>query len=139
MATKKIGIVAIVARACAVITATTAVALVTPPTAEASTRYAAVAWSASSDWTWAYNYKSQTDLILGLQDRGWSNYQVISSGQCASLVRYRGESGVTPFSGHVSGVAKTRDAATNKALRAANSRVVGLGGSTRVLTSWCQD
>jgi hypothetical protein len=139
MTRKKIGIAAIVARACAVITATSAVALVAPANAEASTKYAALVWSNSGDYSWWQDWGSQSRMIMDFQAKGWKGYQTFRSGECAALASYRGRSGISGFSGFATGVGSSQDGAANKALRAANNKVVGLGGSTRLVTVGCQN
>ncbi len=128
---------AAVAAAAAVIVAP----LLNPAPAGAGVYWAAAVWSSdqkSADWY--TNYRSQTTLVLAIQDAGWAGYQAFRSGQCAAIAyySYRGLGGVS-YNGVIVRVDDTEDGAASDVINSANAKVAMLpGGRTTLAGTYCQ-
>lgn len=95
---------------------TAAVALGFAPLAQASSLWGAIAWLSDGTTREFQNYPEMTQVVLAVQ--AWSRdakHIRFSSGSCGALAQYTNPFGNINFS---TGLGKTRDEATKKALAA---------------------
>lgn len=116
--------------------------LLNPASAGASVYWAAAVWSGDQKSSnWFYNYTSQSEMIMAIQNAGWEGYQVFRSGECAAIAyySYRGMMGVS-YSGVIARVSDTEDGATSAAMNSANAKVTLLpDGRTQLAGTYCQN
>ena len=114
--------------------------LLHPAPAGAGVYWAAAVWSSdqkSADWY--ANYRSQTTLILAIQDAGWAGYQTFRSGQCAAIAYYSYRGLGRSYNGVIVRVDDTEDGAASDAINSANAKVAMLfDGQTTLAGTYCQ-